>query len=178
ISNFSKKKYESRHNLKYWRCREYVGFGPAAHSYIGDMRYSNVSDVKKYIDRISKGETVVDHYDRISEYERASEYIMLGLRTRIGISRKEYDKLNALGMEPIEELLKKFSEYEWATYSKGRWRLTPKGFLVSNQLIGMLLDAQQDQRVINFNKKSGTNITRDDDEDEELIEAVPVFRGI
>ena len=31
ISNFSKPGKESRHNLKYWMGREYVGFGPGAH---------------------------------------------------------------------------------------------------------------------------------------------------
>lgn len=35
ISNFAKPGYESRHNLRYWLTRPYIGFGPGAHSDFG-----------------------------------------------------------------------------------------------------------------------------------------------
>lgn len=46
ISNFAKPGMECRHNLKYWRCEEYLGFGPAAHGYFGGARYGHSRDLK------------------------------------------------------------------------------------------------------------------------------------
>ena len=45
ISNFAREGKRSRHNLKYWMGREYVGFGPGAHSDFGGRRYSYVRNL-------------------------------------------------------------------------------------------------------------------------------------
>ncbi len=55
ISNFAKPGYESRHNLRYWLTRPYIGFGPGAHSDFGGRRYSFVRDLDRYIDGVLKG---------------------------------------------------------------------------------------------------------------------------
>ncbi len=49
ISNFALPGYECRHNLIYWKAREYAGFGAGAHSYLDSVRFNNVSDVDEYI---------------------------------------------------------------------------------------------------------------------------------
>ena len=46
ISNFAKPGRASRHNLKYWTLQEYLGLGPAAHSYFGNRRFGFVRDLK------------------------------------------------------------------------------------------------------------------------------------
>jgi len=50
-------------------------------------------------------------------------------------------------MDNIIELLKKYEENGWALHKDGRWRFTPKGFMLSNTLIGELLEAQTNQRT-------------------------------
>ena len=55
ISNFSKKGYESRHNMSCWNQCQYFGFGVAAHSYRDITRYSNITDINEYIKNIQKG---------------------------------------------------------------------------------------------------------------------------
>ena len=147
ISNFAKPGYESKHNLKYWTCREYISFGAAAHSYVGGRRYGYISDAAGYTERVMNGGILVDQYEDISPVEQASEYIMLGLRTAHGISPEEYKKLSSYDFDRGVELLKLYREQGFAMEQNGRWRLTPKGFLVSNVLIGQLLDAQTRQRV-------------------------------
>jgi oxygen-independent coproporphyrinogen-3 oxidase len=50
-------------------------------------------------------------------------------------------------MDFVLELLKKYEENGWALCKDERWRFTPAGFLLSNVLIGELLDAQTRQRT-------------------------------
>ena len=147
ISNFSKPGYESRHNLKYWQCKEYIGFGASAHSYVGGRRYGNISDAEGYADKVMNGGSVVEQYEDISQTEQASEYVMLGLRTARGISAEEYRHISSYNFDRGVELLSLYKDQGFALENNGRWRLTPKGFLVSNVLIGQILDAQTRQRA-------------------------------
>jgi len=148
ISNFARRGYESKHNIKYWLGEEYIGFGPAAHSYVGRCRYSFVEDLEKYIDRVSQGQAVVEYSEKMSDFENAGEYLMLRLRTTHGISEEEYYNIYRLKMDYVLELLKKYESNGWAMFKDGRWRFTPKGFMLSTTLIGELLDAQTRQRTI------------------------------
>jgi coproporphyrinogen III oxidase-like Fe-S oxidoreductase len=86
VSNFSIRGYESKHNLKYWRLEDYMGFGAGAHSYIDSLRYSFVKDAERYIAGVSGQADIVDEHDEISALERASEYIMMSMRTVRGLS--------------------------------------------------------------------------------------------
>ena len=147
ISNFAKKGHESRHNMKYWTGEEYIGFGAAAHSYMGCVRYGNIPDAAKYIENIFSGEAVVEQTEKINAFERGSEYLMLGLRTVRGISGEEYRSIYPADFGPIEEKLKICREHGWAVQNGDRWNFTPEGFLLSNILIGQVLDAQTEQNV-------------------------------
>ncbi len=143
ISNFAKPGYESRHNLRYWYTRPYIGFGPGAHSDFGDRRYSFVRDLDAYIRGVPEGGEIIDSSELIPRRERGGEYLMLRLRTAAGIDGKEYRRAYFMDFSPLEERLRQFAQQGWAEEIEGRWRLTPKGFLVSNQLIGDLLERQE-----------------------------------
>ena len=147
ISNFSRRGFESKHNMKYWFGDDYIGFGPGAHSYIDRCRYSFIEDVEKYIERVNLGQVVVEYSEEMSDFENAGEYLMLRLRTTYGISEEEYYNIYRLKMDYILELLRKYETSGWAMYKDGRWRFTPKGFMLSNTLIGELLEAQTKQRT-------------------------------
>ena len=148
ISNFSRRGYESIHNLKYWLGMEYIGFGPGAHSYVGRCRYSFIEDLEKYIDRVSLGQAVVEYSEEMSDFENAGEYLLLRLRTTHGISEEEYHNIYRLKMDYVLELLRKYEASGWALFKDGRWKFTPKGFMLSSTLIGELLDAQTKQRTL------------------------------
>ena len=144
ISNFAKPGYESRHNLRYWLTRPYIGFGPGAHSDFGGRRYSFVRDLDAYIQVVLQGGSIIHSEELIPRRERGSEYLMLRLRTSRGIEEWEYRRNYFLDFAPLEERLGDFAAQGWAEKTpEGRWRLTPKGFLVSNQLIGDLLERQE-----------------------------------
>jgi len=142
VSNFARRGRESRHNIKYWMSDEYIGFGASAHSYLGGVRYSYFSDLERYIDGINDGSGVIDNSEEIDGSELAAEYLMLRLRTVWGISSEEYNAIYKSGMKRVLELLTSYEERGWTRFRDGRWRFTPEGFLLSNTLIGELLDAQ------------------------------------
>lgn len=147
ISNFAVPGYESRHNLKYWQLDDYMGFGPGAHSNIGDLRYSFVRDLNRYIKAVNGDKEIIDEYEPIVPVQRAAEYIMLGLRTTHGISEAEYHKIYRSDWTPLEKTLTDFMGHGWAKKENGRWSLTPSGMLVSNALINSVLEAQTGAKV-------------------------------
>jgi oxygen-independent coproporphyrinogen-3 oxidase len=93
------------------------------------------------------GQVVVEYSEEMSDFENAGEYLMLRLRTVHGISEKEYYDIYRLKLDFVLELLHKYEANGWALYKDGRWRFTPKGFMLSNTLIGEVLDAQTRQRT-------------------------------
>ena len=143
ISNFSKQGYMSRHNLKYWMGRPYMGLGAAAHSDFGGRRFSFVSDLDAYIQGMLSGDEVVDESEQITRRERGSEYLMLRLRTVHGIDEWEYRREYMMNFDPIEAKMCEFEQKGWARRRGRRWQFTPEGFLLSNQLIGQLLELQE-----------------------------------
>lgn len=146
ISNFARRGYESRHNLKYWRLGDYIGFGAAAHSNLGLLRYSYTRNVRAYISGVLGDKDIIDEMEELTPFDRAAEYLMLGMRTSGGISPEEYLEIYQSHFEPLEEMLRVFAQNGWAVYENGRWRFTPGGFLVSNVLIGVLLEAQTKEK--------------------------------
>lgn len=118
ISNFARRGFESRHNIKYWTGAPYLGFGAAAASYYDDFRFSNTADIKAYI----RGEGRGGEREYIDENERLKEKFMLGLRMSRGV---EYRGEFSESVEKLvaEGLLKR---------KDGRVMLTERGFDLGN----------------------------------------------
>lgn len=91
ISNFSKKGYESKHNLCYWNNNTYYGFGLGASSYLNNQRITNTRSITKYLKGLYQLEKEILKKEDIIEYE-----IILNLRLSCGIDldrfRKKYSK--------------------------------------------------------------------------------------
>ena len=149
ISNFSRKGLNSRHNTKYWTGGEYLGFGPSAASDFAGSRFKLVSDLRAYIAGIRSGGDVMEEVEHIPLRERASEYIMTRLRTTAGLDPKEYERKFLLPFAPLEQILETNEGYSLATRNNnGSWRLTPRGFMVSNSIITDLQIAQADSKPL------------------------------
>ncbi len=144
ISNFCRKGLISKHNMKYWTGGEYLGFGPGASSDFAGKRFTLKKDLQSYITALREGGDVMEDLQEIPLRERAGEYLMLRLRTSTGIAAAEYERMFMLPFAPLEEVLEKRRRYYHATQTdSGRWVLTPKGYLVSNDIITDLLLAQE-----------------------------------
>ncbi len=127
ISNFAKSTFASRHNIKYWRRAEYLGFGVAAHSLVGDVRFENASDFNEYMSDSLKKENV-----QVSRSDAMAEYMFLGLRMTSGISIQEFNKkfgdINQIYGSVIEKHLKN----GMLVKERGRIFLSDRGIDVSN----------------------------------------------
>lgn len=131
ISNFAKNGYECRHNIKYWQCGEYIGLGAAAHSYIGNERFSNTPDLAKYIEGeyCRSGET-------LTEADKKAEFIFMGLRMMRGISEKEFQKrFNESFCNTYKKQLEKFIGGGFMKEENGFYAFTEKGADVSNSIL-------------------------------------------
>lgn len=131
ISNFSKVSYESRHNINYWKCGEYIGIGPSAHSFFDGKRFyysRNMDDFKNNI-------TYFDCYGGDKE-----EFIMLSLRLKSGLNFKEYkERFNEDFPQSKIKIINKFVDMGYMVLNDVCAYFTPKGYLVSNAIISELI---------------------------------------
>ncbi len=125
ICNFSKENKQSKHNLIYWECEEYLGIGPGAHSFIGGKRYYFPNDINYFLD---KNEMIFDT-DGGSNFEKT----MLGLRLSKGVCLESFDKK---ALEKIE----KYVKLGFGIIDGNHFKLNPKGFLIQNTILIDLME--------------------------------------
>ena len=130
ISNFAKPGFESRHNLKYWKCEEYFGLGAGAHGYIWEgepVRSFNVSSVEEYIHLVNEQGNAVCETTLLTEEDIKTEKIIMGMRLAKGVD---------------ETLLPDVEVYVKNGFMKrknGRVSFTEKGFDVSNEILSRII---------------------------------------
>lgn len=128
ISNFSKKGFESKHNLDCWNQNEYLGFGAAAASYFGKKRFVNPKTIEEYLS--GKEATIEEEQTRESE---AKEFMMLGLRKINGASISEFERkfaINPLFYFRFE--ISKLTDEELIEVDLDSIKLTKKGLDLAN----------------------------------------------
>jgi oxygen-independent coproporphyrinogen-3 oxidase len=126
ISNFARPGEESLHNLKYWRREPYFGFGADAHSCDGARRWQNVETPGEYVDRWRRGASPVAETTQANEEE---EKFFVGLRLTEGIA------LDAADWQRHGQALRRYLADGLLEQVHGRVRLTPRGVLVSNEVL-------------------------------------------
>jgi len=137
ISNFAKKGKRSRHNSSYWSGENYFGFGPAAHSFNGNIRRYNFSDTKKYISSISN-DTACYEEELLSVNDKYNEYILTKMRTIEGVL--ETDILKKFGVTFLSHFKKEISPFlENGVNRKGDcYSLTQKGKHIADAITASL----------------------------------------
>ena len=141
ISNFARPGRESRHNLKYWTLGEYVGFGPGAHSDFRGVRYAWARDLEAFL----RGERRLSETQAMTRRDREEEWLMLSLRTVQGLDPADYGARFGRSFARFLPFLRRCGAAGYAVREGERWRLTPRGFLVSNRIIGELLEQIQEE---------------------------------
>jgi len=133
ISNFAKKGFECKHNLKYWNQEEYIGLGPSSHSFLNNERYSNPSDINIYCNDAEKNifnrtvQEILD--DKALEFE----YIMLKLRLTDGMELNEFNqKFNTNFNDKYSKQLIFLKQNKLVVFIENNIKLTQLGMDVSN----------------------------------------------
>jgi len=135
VSNFARPGEESLHNSSYWTLEPYVGVGLAAHSFDGKRRYANVRDIHEYLACAAQRRSPVDFEEVIGPVEAMEEEIFLSLRRREGI---EIARLVELRDRAANEWLDRCLTGGLVEERGGRVAFTPRGFLLSSELIAEL----------------------------------------
>lgn len=137
ISNFAKPGYESRHNLRYWRMRDYLGFGISAHSFLGGKRFYNRADLSAYL----KTPTALQEEEEVlTPAAREYETVMLGLRLADGIDEAEFAVAFGYGFyEKYGARLRPFLSAGYACHDGNKTYLSTRGMAVSNTILAEIL---------------------------------------
>ncbi len=140
ISNFSRKGYESRHNLKYWTRDEYLGFGPSAHSFFENTRFFLPRDLKKYLSAgdYTLSSPLYEGRQKISFREAEEEEVLLSLRMTRGCSVALLDRIVS-EKNALSRYLRMLEKEGLATVKENCLGFTPRGMLLSNSIISDLL---------------------------------------
>ncbi|WP_144547969.1 radical SAM family heme chaperone HemW [Bacillus sp. X1(2014)] len=140
ISNFSKPGYESRHNLTYWNNNSYYGFGAGAHSYLNQIRRSNIGPLKRYMEQINNGLMPVMEEHQTSKIEQMEEEMFLGLRKTAGVFIPHF--IEKFAKDPLQLFEKEINELtakQWLDVEKNHIFLTKKGRLLGNEVFQAFL---------------------------------------
>ena len=141
ISNYAREGYSCRHNVGYWKRREYLGLGLGASSLYEETRYKNTSDMEEYKRKSHCPKALRQEKERLTLREQMEEFMFLGLRMTEGISEKEFQEAfsSSLPMEYIQ-ILEKYRSVGLMEKEGDFWRFTRRGIHVSNHILAEFLE--------------------------------------
>lgn len=140
VSNFCLPGYQCRHNLLYWHNRPFLGLGSGAAGYLQGLRYTNTSDVERYISDLARNVLPVEHSEKVGPEQEMDETMMVGMRLLQGVEANEFKNRFGIGYgdvygPEISELI----ERGLVKFSGGYLRLTERGLYLQNQVSGAFL---------------------------------------
>ncbi|MEW9920533.1 radical SAM family heme chaperone HemW [Marimonas sp. MJW-29] len=140
VSNHARDGAQSRHNLIYWRCGDYLGIGPGAHGRLtkNGTRWATecFSNPDRWLSGAALGQTERDR-EALGRDAQATEFLLMGLRLKEGVSLSRYANLSgkSLGRENLEHL----QQIGMIQLAEDRLTVTNQGFVVLNAVIEALL---------------------------------------
>jgi oxygen-independent coproporphyrinogen-3 oxidase len=138
ISNHARPGEESRHNLTYWRYRDYAGIGPGAHGRRGGIATRRHRKPENWLAALAReGHGVADE-TAIAPAERGVEALLMGLRLVEGLDLEQISALS--GHDPIDrDAVARLVGQELLEQEGSRLRATAAGRLVLNSLLAEIV---------------------------------------
>ena len=146
ISNFAKEGFECRHNIRYWRRGDYIGFGIGAASLFQHTRWRNSRNLRRYLSDSADPGRIVREMEQLSLKDEVEEFMFLGLRTRQGVSSEVFRETFSLELGDIYgEKIGEFTRQGLLEpFGDDGIRLTVRGIDVSNIVMSAFLLDQGD----------------------------------
>ena len=145
VSNYARPGCRSRHNSSYWDHATYLGFGPSAHSFLtsspqgGARRWSNVRSLQGWTVMLEKGERPIAQEEVLTGQELFDEGIFLALRAN-GLDPGRVERLSGLRFSARQrQTVADLVAGGLAVEDGGRFRLTPAGFLLCDEICARML---------------------------------------
>ena len=132
ISNHSKRNYQCKHNLHYWKNDPYISFGPSAHSYDMKKRWWNINNLNQYSESIKNNKLPIQNEEYLTDKDHFNELIFNGLRMQDGVNIKNLEKYYN---NSIAEYIKINSEkWDGLNYENGFFFLDDKARLLADEI--------------------------------------------
>lgn len=129
LSNFSKKGYESRHNLIYWNNENYYGFGLGASGYVNNIRYENTRNLNEYL----KGNFILNKHE-LTNKEKIEDEFIVGLRKAKGINKDKFYQKYQKNIKEIE-IVNKMLKEKLLLEDETNIFINPKYLYTSNEIL-------------------------------------------
>ncbi len=155
ISNYSQKGYECLHNIRYWRCEDYLGLGLGAASLMNKTRFSNTRNFIKYKEIYGESKNLksqsvsnpgnfegssYDEYEKLSDRAQMEEFMFMGLRMICGVSKAEFkNRFNCEIADIYGNVIAGLKEDELMDQDDERVFLTSRGLDLGNYCMAQFL---------------------------------------
>lgn len=140
VSNHARDGAQSRHNLIYWRYGDYIGIGPGAHGRLtlNDQKFATVaySNPQRWLDGVASNMAEKPR-SPLSRAEQATEFLLMGLRLKEGVSLARYAALAGHEVDP--EALAHLQDLGMVRVINERLIVSDQGVIVLNAVIETLL---------------------------------------
>jgi oxygen-independent coproporphyrinogen-3 oxidase len=138
ISNFARDGFYSRHNRSYWERKNYLGFGPSAHSFDQYTRRWNVSNLKKYLQCVGNDQPYWE-VEVLSPQDQYNDYMITSLRTRWGISSDYLDTaFDSKYACYFRQQARAFIDTGHMFFNNGFYTLSAEGLFISDKIMEKL----------------------------------------
>jgi oxygen-independent coproporphyrinogen-3 oxidase len=148
IANFARcdtpdrpEEHISRHNSKYWAGAPYLGFGPAAHSFLPPRRFWNRRSIGGYVEAAGAGEAPVEGEEVLTAGQLMAEAVMLGLRTAAGIDLADFARrFGERAARACADAAAPLAAQGLLTCTHTRCAPTLRGMLVHSTIVGEIVE--------------------------------------
>ena len=141
ISNFSRTKYECKHNLNYWQCGNFLGIGPGAHGrYLFNkdrFSYANINNPEYWLEKSAKGHLAIELQTKLSDLDHFEEFVMMGLRLTDGLNLGEMKSKFDIRLN--ETKLDELTSMGFIGVFQNHLKVSPKGKVLLNYITKELL---------------------------------------
>ena len=129
VSNYGKPGHRARHNSAYWSGVPYVGLGPSAHGFDGQVRRWNARHYTDWRDAALTHADPIEGSELLTADNRVAESVYLGLRSDAGLPVTPHDR----------PFVAPWLDAGWAKIAADdRLRCTPEGWLRLDALAAAL----------------------------------------